>query len=126
MSQISLHALMYQQKLATSHPIQQQSQLLLSINNDAAIDQHCGQIAQNNTLNNNASIQCQSIISISDSLSVNSILFDKSPDFVTIPFLLSYRQSSLNKIRSKQLTIFNFVIKTFFPPLTLKLHSFLI
>ncbi len=110
MSQISLHALMLQELTLQKQSTQTQQ---LSANTT-----HCEQLSQ--------ATPCQSIISISDSLSVNSILAATTTDFISFPFLLSFGEPKLNQLGSYQLSTFNFIIKIFSPSINIKLHSFLI
>jgi hypothetical protein len=110
MSQISLHAFMYQQNTTAS---QQQ----LSISVDISEDQHCA---------TTQSVQCQSFLSLADNFSINAALSVDLPQFSSLLFIVSFIETALNKQSFRQINIFNFIIKTLFPPISIQLHSYLI
>ena len=119
MSQISLHALMLQQKTSANYQP-------LTISADVSIEQHCAQTAQNIKHQENQTIQCQSFLSILDSLSSNTSLSIDLPQLGAILFFIPLIESTINTQSFHQLNILNSVIKTLFPSITIKLHSFLI
>jgi hypothetical protein len=124
MSQISLHALMLQEKKLATYPP-------LSIATDISMEKHCAQPSQTpasqiSALQKNQPIQCQSFLSITDSLSVNTVLSIDLAQLSSVLFYISFTEPALNKLSFHQLNIFNSIIKTFFPSISIKLHSFLI
>ena len=115
MSQISLHAFMYQQNTTAS-----QQQLSISI--DMPVEQHCASAS----LQENQTVQCQSILSIADNFSINTTISVDLPQFSSLLFIVSFIETALNKQSFRQINIFNFIIKTLFPPISIQLHSYLI
>jgi len=119
MSQISQHGFMIQLK---ETPTQQQ----LSISSNDSNTEHCLQSSQNIDITENISTQCQTYLSVSDSSSANTTLSIVLPDLNSALSILSHVETTISSFSRFQLNIYNYIIHTFLPSITIKLHSFLI
>ena len=129
MSQINIHSLMLQQKM------QHQSTSTLELKQTdlqqaKAVGQHCAQSTSDITSQSIGSLstgpQCQSFISIADSLGTSSNLSITFPDFSAITFFIPLSESISSQNNDYQRSVYHLLIKTLFPTILIKLHSFLI